>query len=461
VLGAGITGLAAAHRLLEVAGDRGIEVVVLEAGERPGGKLRTSQFAGLPVDEGADAFLARVPSVVSLCERLGLADELESPATGRAYVLLQRDLHPLPAGTVMGVPTSWRSLRGSHLLSPLGILRAAAEPWWPASRRPVDEDSVGEVVRQRFGREVVTRLVDPLLGGVYAGSADRLSLAATVPQIAEARARSRSLTKALAALPAPDPSRPVFLAPRSGMQQLVDALAQAICGLGGALRIASPANGLEPLPSNRWSIHAAGGPIEADCVIVTTPAPVASTLLAPLAPDAAAALHQVAYASVAIVTLAFDEAAVGRHLDGSGYLVPRPQQRHVTACSWGSSKWRRWHRDGIAVLRASVGRTGDEHALGLDDAALVQAVLADLEPVLRLREGPVATRVSRWPDGLPQYLPGHLRRVEAMEAELTQRVPGIWVAGAAQRGLGIAACVRQGEEAAEAALSYLGQAVRA
>jgi oxygen-dependent protoporphyrinogen oxidase len=450
VVGGGITGLSAAYHLRHRAGDRSgppPRVTLFEADERLGGKIRTSAFAGLPaVDEGADAFLARVPWALDLAHELGL-DDLVSPATGRAYVWWDGSLHPIPEGLVLGVPAGLASLARSHLLSWPGKARAVLEPL--VRRGHPAADNLGALIEHRFGSEVLDRLVDPLIGSINAGDTRELSLAASAPQVAAGLDRSRSLLLGLRKDRGAVPAGPVFLAPVQGMEALVVALRSAIDGV--EVVMGQPVEVLERRAEGGWVVQGT----EVDAVILAVPAYEAARLLAVVSPGSAALLGAISYASVAMVTLALPEAAVGRALDGSGHLVPKPAQRTLTAASWASTKWTHWRRPGQVVVRASVGRWGDEHAVDLDDGDLVEAVVVDLERHLGIDGGPTATRVTRWPRSFPQYAPGHLDRVADLERRLSVDAPGVVVAGAAYRGLGIPACIRQGREWAEATMQHL------
>jgi oxygen-dependent protoporphyrinogen oxidase len=439
VVGGGITGLAAAWELHQHPSRP--EVTLLEASDRLGGKIRTTPFAGLPaVDEGADAFLARVPWATDLCAELGV-DDLVAPATGRAYVWWNRRMHRIPDGLVLGVPKGLGGLARSGLMTWRGKVRAAVEPFVP--RRPT-ADELGATIRYRFGAEILERLVGPLVGGINAGDADRLSLAATTPQLAEAARRSRSLLLALRRTP-PSPPGPVFLAPSGGMQTLVEALVARLDGVD--VRVSRPVATIAADGSG-WRVD----DLPADAVILTTPAWASARIVQTISPDAARLLAGIDHASVALVTLAFDDNHFARPLDGSGHLVPKAAQRHVTACSWGSTKWKAWKRDGQVVLRASLGRDGDGHALEGDDDDLVALAVADLSEHLGISGPPLHQRVSRWERSFPQYRPGHNEYVASVGDALRRDSAGIVATGAAFAGLGIPACIRQGRQAARAVL---------
>jgi oxygen-dependent protoporphyrinogen oxidase len=449
VIGGGISGLAAAHALVE----RGAAVTVLEADERLGGKIRTSEFDGQPVDEGPDAFLARVPHAVELSKRLGLGDDLVSPGTGSASLWLDGRLQPIPTGLVLGVPVDFGPLAESGVLSAEGLERAQQEPSLPGL--PLTDDvTIGDLIRERYGAEVHERLVDPLLGGINAGRTEELSLDVGAAQLAAVARRATSLTAGLQAQRAanpPDPSAPVFYAPRGGMGALVDALTIALRDAGAELRNGTAAAAIERR-ADRWLVEAADGSVlDADAIVVTTPAFAAAPLLAPHSPDAAERLAAIAYASVTLVTLAYDAATVTRPLDGSGFLVPRTEGRLLTACSVFSNKWPHLARDGSVILRASVGRSGDERGFALDDAALIEAVHDELAQTLGLTAPPTATRVSRWRRSFPQFPARHLAAMADLEAALQRDAPGIVATGAYLKGVGIPACIG----AAQAAVASL------
>jgi protoporphyrinogen/coproporphyrinogen III oxidase len=436
VVGGGIAGLAAAWELVRSAPSA--DVTVYEPGNL-GGKLRTSAFAGRMLDEGADAFLARVPEGVDLCAELGLADVLVSPANGSAYVAVGAHLCPLPAGLVLGVPTSSDALRGSRLVSPAAVERVAAEPSMPGAPLGPDEDvSVGALIRDRFGDEVLARLVDPLVGGINAGDSDHLSLRAAVPQIADAASRSSSLVEGLRAAP-PAPPGPVFFAHPAGMAAIVDALIAALSAAGVAIE--------------RCAVSSLDD-LDASQVVVTTPAPVAASLVG-RAPDAARLLATIEHSSPVLTALAFRRVDVAHPLDASGLLVPRTEGRLLSACTFATTKWAQLATDADTVLlRASAGRFHDDLAIEMDDDALVAGLLADLDDLIGVGGDPLDVRVSRWPDGFPQYQPGHLDRVAAIEADVAVHLPDVHLAGAPYRGIGIPACIRSGRAAARALLSH-------
>ncbi len=443
VVGAGVTGLAAAHRARTIAPDA--TVTVVESSTRIGGRIRTSPFAGLAVDEGADAFLARVPWGRELCDELGLAAELVAPAATRARLWLDGELRDLPP-SLIGVPLDVDGLAGSGVLTPAGIVRLREDLDRTSDPTPRDE-SVGAMVRRRLGDEVLERLVGPLVGGINAGDADRLSLRATAPQLAEAADADPSLLRGVQKVTAASgraPDAPVFLAPRGGMEALVDALGAEVAD---RVLTGTPVRSVRPTGAGA-TVHTDSTAIDADRCILAVPAPVAAGLVGehPAAP----LLSSIEQASVVMVTLAFDPAEVPVDLDGSGFLVPEPAGLAITACSWASSKWAHLG-GGPVILRVSLGRDGDEPERPTEDeTASLRAVQADLETTMGIVSEPWAVRVTPWPASMPQYRPGHLDLV----AEIDDRLGAhLLAAGASYRGLGIPACIEQGRGAAEAALA--------
>lgn len=468
VVGGGLAGLVAAHHLRHTHGVD--DLILLEAAHEVGGKALTTPFAGRPLDCGPDAFLARSAEALELCTDLGLAEELVSPAARRAMVLLDGRLTPLPEGLVLGVPVDAEGPGLASVLSAAGRARVAAEPSLPPEPSDVlaHDETVGGFLRRRMGDEVVDRLVGPLLGGVNAGSADELSIEAGAPQLASARRAGGSFTDALRRLreAGSDPGAPVFVAHPEGMGHLVRALADRLApdtvrtGVR-ARAVHGPAGGDRRGPWQvLWHDHQGrSGTTEAAAVVLAVPSPVSARLLADLAPTVATGLDTLAWASVAVVALAYPRATVADPLEGSGFLVPERAGRLLTACSWASSKWAHLGGDGTTVvLRASTGRIRDARHRSLTDAALVAAVHADLVPLLGLETRPVESRVSRWPRSLPQFRPGHLERVAAWEQDLADLAPGVVLAGASLRGLGIPAVITSGRQAADRVAARLTDA---
>jgi len=450
VVGAGISGLAAAWQ----AADAGADVVLLEADRRAGGKLASAMLLGRRVDTGADGFLARRPEGLDFVRDVGLGASLIEPAASSALVWSRGRLRRLPDGLLLGVPTNLVALARSGVLSPFGLGRAALDLVLPGDPVPDGSDvAVGPLVRARLGREVHERLVDPLLGGINAGDSDHLSLQAGVPQLAAAVQGHRSLMIAawrarrrqLRAGPGP-----TFSSVEGGLGRFADQVARRLGERGVKLVLGFDAERVERRGA-AWSVVTGrGARFAGDAVVLAVPAASAARLLEPHAATSAARLGEISSASVAMVCLAYRREDVGRALEGSGFLVPRRDGRLMTACSWASSKWPEVAAPGTVVLRVSAGRAGDGRALALSDDVLVSRLHQELVAALDLTGEPAARHVTRWVDGFPQYRPGHADLVAGIEAGLPN---GLEVAGATYRGVGVPACIGSGRAAARRALA--------
>jgi protoporphyrinogen/coproporphyrinogen III oxidase len=465
IVGGGIAGLAAAFFLR----DAGAAVTVLEGSPRLGGKLAVSEVAGIAVDAGAEALLARRPEGTDLAAAVGLAGQLVQPGTTAAGIWTRGRLRPLPQRQFMGVPAGLDALANSGILSAPGLASARADAGLPATARAGDV-SVASYVGARFGRELVDRLVDPLLGGVYAGRSDQLSFEATLPALAAESRRHASLAAAARAVidagnRGPGQAAggggpgPVFTTLAGGLGTLVPAVAAAS---GAAVRTRAMVRGLARAPGGwRLTVGSAHAPeqLDADAVVLALPAAPASRLLAgvPGAAAAAAGLAQIPSASLAIVTLAYPDQAFPAPPTGSGYLVPAVDGHAVKAVTFSTVKWPHLRPPGrlVHIVRCSVGRLGEEALLQRDDAELAALAAADLAAATGVRGAPLDTRVSRWGGSLPQYTVGHLDRVAGIRAALAAQ-PGLVACGASYAGIGVPACIASARAAADQVIAYLG-----
>jgi oxygen-dependent protoporphyrinogen oxidase len=462
IVGGGVAGLSAAFLLR----DAGLTVTVLEGSPRLGGKLVVSEVGGVEVDAGAEALLARRPEGVGLIADLGMSGELRQPGTTTAGIWTRGQVRPLPRRQFMGVPADFDELAATGLLSPDGLARARQDASRPADPADAGDVSVTERVGRRMGQEVVDRVVEPLLGGVYAGRCEDLSFLATLAPLAAAAPRYPSLSEAAGSLlPAPaapgvppaQPAPPVFTTLAGGLGTLPPALAARS---GAEIRTRATVRELTRLEHGwRLTIGSAHAPqwLEADAVILALPGRPAGRLLGgvPGAGPAAAALAEISYASMAIVTLAYPADAFPAPPGGSGFLVPAVDGHTIKAVTFSTVKWPHLGRAGLHIVRCSVGRLGDEAVLQRDDADLAGLAAADLAAATGVRGAPAGTRVTRWGGGLPQYSVGHLDRVARIRAGVAAQ-PGLAVCGAAYDGVGIPACIASARLAVDQILAHLG-----
>ena len=466
IVGGGVSGLVTAYRLRQRLGPSA-RLTVLEQAPRLGGKLRTVDLDDVPTDVGAEAFVVRNPAALRLVEELGLSVVHPTPAS--ATIRAGGTTAGLPRRTFLGVPAGPDAVR--DVLSADGVARVAAESSLPPLSLPDGEDvSVGELLASRMGREVVDHLVEPLLGGVYAGRADRLGLRATMAPLVTALDETGSLTAAAAALaPKPDaPRKPVFGALPGGMRTLVDALAEqskAEIRLGTTVRRLTrherrveDAQRPESAFHGTWRVEVGPVPrpefLDADAVVVAVPPPAARKLLADVVPAASAAYGRIEVGSMAVVSMVLpSEAALP---DASGVLLA-VGERHRDGTPFTAKAFtftsRKWGGDRVR-LRASVGRVGEERTLQRDEDALLADVLADLAELSGVEAAPVAWTVTKWGGGLPQYGVGHGATTAEIERAV-EAVPGLEVTGATFRGVGIPACVDGASAAAERVASHL------
>jgi oxygen-dependent protoporphyrinogen oxidase len=446
VVGGGITGVAATHRLTELTAGSDTEIVLLETEHRLGGKIKTSSFGGTLVDEGADAFLIRTPHAVQLATDVGLGESLVSPTSASAAIWAGK-LYPIPSDLALGVPTSLMSIARSGLIPPAGLARAALDLIRPRSE--IGHDSIGQWTRSRFGHHVHDRLIDALVGSIYGADTDHFSLAA-VPQLhglAEA-GRSAVLTGRRMRTSAPANSGPIFGAPPLGMEQLIaSAISHTLDRGAGRVQVLSGARceTLEQTPTG-WLVNG----IDANGVILAIPAHCAAPLLEG---EVATELRSLETADVAIVTVRVNAADWHNHLHyRSGYLVPKSQQRLVTAVSFASQKWAHLTQaDGSQILRISLGRDGLP-IRELDDTALIDHAIEETHEHLGISIERSGARVSRWTDAFTQYRPHHARRITEIERTLPDF---LHIAGSSYRGIGIPSCIADGVRAANELLTTL------
>jgi protoporphyrinogen/coproporphyrinogen III oxidase len=444
VVGGGIAGLATAYELSR----RGRSFVVLERAARAGGVIVSEEIDGFTIDGGPDALLIQKREGIALCEELGLGGRLVTTKQPRiAYIQRGGRLHPLPAASVLGIPTRLGPFARTRLFTWAGKLRMGAELFVPRRRDDADE-SIGAFITRRFGGEAATYLAEPLLAGIHAGDVDRLSMKALFPRLVEAERTHGSLLRAFrtqqpkspqpaARTPNPDGA---FKSLPGGLSELVGTLVRAlgdqnVCTTNGVTAI----TGRGP-----FTVRTARDTIEARALVLAVPAFAASALVRDRDPELAALCGQIPYASAATIALAFRRDAIAHPLNGSGFVVPRVERTGILAGSWLSSKWpHRAPDDDHALLRTFVGGARDPDALDHSDDDLVALSLAALRPLVGIRGAPLFTRVYRFERGNAQHEVGHLDRIAAIDRALA-RHPGLFVTGSGFRGVGIPDCVADG-----------------
>jgi oxygen-dependent protoporphyrinogen oxidase len=456
VIGGGIAGLAAAHRVVEL--DPACELTLFEAGPRLGGVLATVHEEGFQVEQSADNFITTVPWGLDLCRRLGLGERLvqTNPACRRTFVVRGGRLCRLPDGFLMMAPTRLWPLAVTPLLSPWGKLRAALEYFIPPRLSDGDE-SMAAFVRRRLGREAFDRLVEPLVSAVYAADLEKLSVLATLARFREMEQAHGSLIRAMRHQMKNRPAAgresgarySMFVTLEDGLSSLVEALAARLPA--GAVRLDTPVTRLERC-GEQWKVETKGkGDFLVDLLILATPSPVTAQLLRPIDPTLAEQLASIAHSGTAIVSLGYRREQIGHPLDGMGMVVPAVEQSPILACSFSSRKYPHRAPEGKELLRVFVGGTRRPEMAEMDDPRLQSVVLAELSERLQIRGEPCYSNIAHWPGTMPQYHVGHKELVARIEARVVA-LPRLALAGNAYRGVGVPDCIHGGELAAERAL---------
>ncbi|SHR42269.1 protoporphyrinogen oxidase [Mycobacteroides abscessus subsp. abscessus] len=459
IIGGGITGITAAYYLQKEAREKGlpIDVCLVEASHRLGGKIQTIVRDGFVIERGPDSYLERKQSATRLVKEAGMESKLVNNTAGKSYVLVQERLHPMPGGSVMGIPTQLAPFVTTGLFSIQGKLRAAADFVLPKSN-PVEDQSLGTFFRRRLGDEVVENLIEPLLSGIYAGDIDQMSLMATFPQFYQVEQKYGSLVrgmkKSTPQAPKKSPetkSKGIFLTLTSGLQSLVDGI-EAKLEAGSVLkgirvdRIKKMDKGYKLELNN-------GEKLTADAIVSAVPHHVTHAMFQQY--DFFDPFEHMPSTSVATVALAFPKEAVEKDINGTGFVVSRNSDYSITACTWTHKKWPHSCPEGSVLLRCYVGRPGDEAIVDLSDDELSRIVLEDLNKTMNITMDPDFVIVSRWKDSMPQYTVGHKQRIQTVNEHVAQELPGVFLAGASFEGLGIPDCIDQGEAAVKKVLQFL------
>jgi protoporphyrinogen/coproporphyrinogen III oxidase len=446
VVGGGIAGLSAAYELHA----RGLSFVLLERTARPGGVIISEDVDGYTIDGGPDSLLVQKPEAIALCREIGLGDRLVPTKPPRlAFIQRGGRLHPLPASSVLGIPTRIGPFIATNLFTWAGKMRMAAELLVPRRTDGADE-SIGSFMRRRFGEEAATYLAEPLLAGIHAGDVDRLSIKALFPRLVETEQKHGSLLAAFARARPTASSDGAFRSLPGGLSEMVRAVVARLPQ--DSLRFNMPVSRvlLDPIRVETQ----AGETLAARAVIVTAPAYVAADLLREENRELAHLCNDVRYASTATIALAFPRSAVAHPLNGSGFVVPRTEGTGILAASWLSSKWPDRAPDDRVLMRAFFGGARDEHALGKSDAQLQDTALAALRPLLGITGDPLLARVYRFERASAQHEVGHLARIEALD-RIMGGTPGLFMTGSGLRGVGIPDCVADARATARKASEWL------
>jgi len=469
IIGGGIAGLSAAYYAKKQATDA--QITLLEAGDHWGGKITTDRVpfddGNFIIEGGPDTFLATKPWAVSLCQELGLADRLHgtNPKHKNTYVLHRNKLQPLPDGLAMMIPTNIPSILKSHLVSWPGKARMGLDFFLPAHNGQHDE-SLGNFVSRRLGREAYENLIEPLMSGIYAGDGDRLSLRSTFPYLHDLEHKYGSLARGALKMrqqmasrgQSTQGSRSAFLTPTTGLAEIVEALVESLKLNGADLHLDTSVSRISKIDSRYLIELDAGETLEADSVILATPAPVSGSLLASFDPELATVLGSIHYASTATITLAYRQSDLSRLLDGYGYVIPRREGRRALACTWTSTKFPHRAPEGYALIRVFVGRAGQESDIPWDESGLLDLAREELDMTLGITAELLVSRVFIWENAMPQYNLGHPEKLTQIDAAL-EKHHGLALAGNGYRGIGIPDCIHSGELAVERILKHEGHKV--
>lgn len=464
IVGGGIAGLSAAYRLKQRTPD--VAITLIESDARLGGKIITDRVDGFVIEGGPDTFLSYKPRGLGLCRELGLEDRLHgtNEKIRRTYVMRHGKLYDLPEGLTGLIPSRFGPMIKTGLISPLGKLRMGLDYFIPP-KSPNGDESLAQFVERRLGRELYDRMIEPLMSGIYAGDGEQLSLGATFPQLRQTELTHGSLVKGMLAtkrqtqrrdgIPMPSVSTqkwPAFVTPETGLAEIVEALQTRLNDVD--IRLGTRVIGIDHEATDYTAVFDNGTSLAADAIILATPAYATAYLVVGLDPEMAQALKGIPYASTVTVSVAYPLKEIPRPLNGYGYIIPRAEGRSILACTWTSTKFPHRAPDGYGLIRAFIGRAGDDEVIKRSDEELLGMVRDELREVLGITAAPIVQRIFRWPKAMPQYTLGHLDRLAVIEQRLAQH-PGLFVAGNAYRGIGIPDCIASGEQAADNVVEFL------
>lgn len=462
IIGGGIAGMTTAFYLQKAIQENNlpIEIKLIEASHRLGGKMQTVVRDGFTIERGPDSFLARKTSITKLAEEVGMDHQLVPSSTGKSYVLVNEKLHSMPGGSIMGIPTEIGPFMTTDLFSIPGKLRAALDLILPRSESGKDQ-SLGDFFRRRLGNEIVENLIEPLLSGIYSGDIDQLSLMSTYPQFYEVEQKYRSL---ILGMKRSAPSQPRTKAPESkekknggfltfktGMQSFAEAIEAKLNS--DSILLSHRVEKIAKI-NDQYEVYLNNGEtLFADCIVAATPHKVTQSMFSQY--SFFDPFKSVPSTSVATIALAFPKEAIKKDIDGTGFVVSRNDDYSITACTWTHKKWIHSAPEGKALLRCYVGRSGNETIVDLSDDQITKIVLDDLKKTMDIAMSPEFVVVSRWKNSMPQYTVGHMQRLEIIHQHIKAELPGIFLAGSSYGGVGVPDCIDQGEAAVKGVLDFL------
>ncbi|WP_082234699.1 protoporphyrinogen oxidase [Halobacillus massiliensis] len=456
IVGGGISGLTAAYYLQKEKREKqlSLDIQLIEAGDKLGGKIQTVKRDGFTIERGPDSFLERKKSATRLAKELGLEGELVPNGTGQSYILVNKKLHKMPSGSFMGIPTRIRPFLFSGLFTPAGKTRAALDLIKPKKEIEGDQ-SLGLFFRRRLGNQAVENLIEPLLSGIYAGDIDDLSLQSTFPNFYQLEIEHGSLIKGLRkTVPKPPKNKPkpsMFRTFRGGLDSLVEAV-EAQMDEGSVLKNTA-VDHIEKKTDVYHVLLSDGTVQKADAVVLAAPYFAVQKILSQY--DFFTAFKEMKATSVANVAMAFDESAIKKDIDGTGFVVSRNSPFRITACTWTHKKWPHSTPKGKVMLRCYVGKPDDQEVVNLSDEEITNIALQDLNKIMDISHNPEFSIVTRWYDSMPQYSVGHKDRIDKVESRMAEQLPGVYLAGGSYRGIGLPDCIDQGEAAVERVLQHL------
>lgn len=457
IVGGGITGLTAAYYLQQEIKEKNLpyHVKLVEATNRLGGKIKTVQRDGFTIERGPDSFLARKTPAVRLAQVLGLSDQLVRNGAGQSYILVGKKLHKMPRGAFMGIPTQVRPFLFSGLFSPKGKLRASLD-YMVSKDKTNGDQSLGYFFRRRFGDELVENLIEPLLSGIYSGNIDEMSLMATFPYFHELEQKYGSLIKGLQqTMPKPTkkPKRKpgMFYSFTNGFETIVDALEAQL--VPKSVMLETAVDHIEKKEHGYHVLLSSGEVLAADAVLMSTPHHTLPKIFSQY--NMFTEFKHVPSTSVANVAMAFDQSAIKKDIDGTGFVVSRNSNFRITACTWTHRKWPTSTPEGKALLRCYVGRPNDQKVVDLTDDEIIAIALKDLNKIMNIRKKPLFSVVTRWKNAMPQYTVGHKERLAHVREQMVEQLPGVWLAGSSYEGVGVPDCIHQGEKAVQNIIAFL------